>query len=147
MAKPLASAMLRNTQCRVGHDASTRTETMKSIRSTLAAVLVAGTLAGTGGCSMCCSNYDYAYPTFGGRFERADPYYGRVGSTFSDPNADFGTPEDIANGSPSPTTTPAPTDEPTPLPAPSLDAPTDPTTTGPYNEPPRNSVRQRLQWR
>jgi hypothetical protein len=39
------------------------------------------------GCSMCCSPYDYDYPTFGGKHERVDPAYGRVGSILSDPMA------------------------------------------------------------
>ena len=34
---------------------------------------------------MCCGPYDYHYPVFGGKFERANPEYGRVGSVFSDP--------------------------------------------------------------
>lgn len=39
------------------------------------------------GCSMCCGPYDYHYPTMGGKHERVDPVYGRVGSIFSDPLA------------------------------------------------------------
>lgn len=35
---------------------------------------------------MCCGPYDYHYPGFGGRIQRADPEYGRVGSVFSDPH-------------------------------------------------------------
>ena len=38
------------------------------------------------GCAMCCGPSDYHYPGFGGRIQRADPEYGRVGSVFSDPN-------------------------------------------------------------
>ncbi len=34
---------------------------------------------------MCCGPYDYDYPTFGGKYQRTDPAYGRVGSPFSDP--------------------------------------------------------------
>lgn len=37
------------------------------------------------GCAMCCGPFDYHYPTYGGRVQRADPEYGRVGSIFSDP--------------------------------------------------------------
>ena len=37
------------------------------------------------GCSMCCGPYDYDYPTYGGKIQRTDPAYGRVGSIFSDP--------------------------------------------------------------
>ena len=38
------------------------------------------------GCSMCCGPYDFDYPTYGGIHQRSNPSYGRVGSTFSDPN-------------------------------------------------------------
>lgn len=34
---------------------------------------------------MCCGPYDYDYPTYGGKYQRTDPAYGRVGSPFSDP--------------------------------------------------------------
>lgn len=37
------------------------------------------------GCAMCCGPDMYTYPTFGGRVQRQDPEYGRVGSIFSDP--------------------------------------------------------------
>ena len=43
-------------------------------------------LTATGGCSMCCGVFDYDYPTFGGRHERVDRQWGRVGSIYSDPN-------------------------------------------------------------
>lgn len=39
------------------------------------------------GCAMCCGPYDYHYPSIGGKHERVDPTYGRVGSVFSDPMA------------------------------------------------------------
>ena len=42
---------------------------------------------GSLGCSMCCGPFDYDYPVYGGKFERVDSSYGRVGSIFSDPNA------------------------------------------------------------
>lgn len=41
---------------------------------------------GGAGCSMCCGPYDYDYVDFGGKYQRADPQYGRLGSIFSDPN-------------------------------------------------------------
>ena len=44
------------------------------------------------GCAICCSPEDYTYATFGGKYERVDPSYGRVGSIYSDPNATLGTP-------------------------------------------------------
>ena len=46
------------------------------------------TLGTTFGCSMCCGPYDYDYPTVGGKHQRVNPSYGRVGSIFSDPNAE-----------------------------------------------------------
>ena len=39
------------------------------------------------GCSICCGPFDYDYPDFGGKHERQDRRYGRVGSIFSDPLA------------------------------------------------------------
>ena len=36
---------------------------------------------------MCCGPYDNDYPTFGGKNQRVDRAYGRVGSIFSDPTA------------------------------------------------------------
>ncbi len=38
------------------------------------------------GCSMCCGPFDYDYPTFGGKHQRTDRSYGRVGSALSDPS-------------------------------------------------------------
>ena len=46
------------------------------------------TLGTTFGCSMCCGPFDYDYPNMGGKHQRVNPSYGRVGSIFSDPNAD-----------------------------------------------------------
>ena len=43
----------------------------------------------TFGCSMCCGPFDFDYPNMGGKHERVDPQYGRVGSIFSDPNAGY----------------------------------------------------------
>ena len=34
------------------------------------------------GCAMCCSPYDYAYPYYGGRWQRDNLCNGRVGSAF-----------------------------------------------------------------
>jgi hypothetical protein len=34
------------------------------------------------GCSVCCTPYDYAYPAYGGKWERTDRFHGRVGSAF-----------------------------------------------------------------
>ena len=50
-------------------------------------IFVATLSVGSLGCSMCCGPFDYDYPVYGGKFERVDSRYGRVGSIFSDPNA------------------------------------------------------------
>ena len=42
---------------------------------------------GSLGCSMCGGPFDFDYPVYGGKFERVDSSYGRVGSIFSDPSA------------------------------------------------------------
>ena len=54
----------------------------------LSVSLVAGLVIATAlGCAMCCGPYDYTYPTYGGRYERVNPEWGRVGSILSDPAA------------------------------------------------------------
>lgn len=52
------------------------------------------------GCATCCSPDLYSYPTFGGRYERVDREYGRVGSIFSDPTAVAGAPAPRQSGEP-----------------------------------------------
>lgn len=52
-------------------------------------ITVTLTALGSLGCSMCCGPNDYDYPNYGGKHERVDPRYGRLGSIFSDPNAGF----------------------------------------------------------
>ncbi len=37
------------------------------------------------GCALCCSPYFDDYPNFGGRIQRSNAEWGRVGSVFSDP--------------------------------------------------------------
>jgi len=54
------------------------------------------------GCSMCCGEYDYHYPTLGGAVPRANPVYGRVGSIYSDPSADPGAPAVTNHEAPDP---------------------------------------------
>jgi hypothetical protein len=39
------------------------------------------------GCSMCCGPHDFDYATFGGKHQRSNPTWGRVGSVFSDPGS------------------------------------------------------------
>ena len=62
---------------------------MSSTKSILVAVLATVGLISSG-CSMCCGPYDYHYPVFGGKLQRANPEYGRVGSVFSDPYVALG---------------------------------------------------------
>lgn len=52
---------------------------MKRI-GTFAALVI--TLTSSVGCSICCTPYDYAYPAYGGKWERTDRFHGRVGSAF-----------------------------------------------------------------
>jgi len=49
------------------------------------------------GCSMCCGPYDYDYPTFGGKHQRVNSNWGRVGSIFSDPLASSSGPSADSN--------------------------------------------------
>lgn len=35
------------------------------------------------GCAMCCSPFDYSYPTYGGKWQRVDREHGRVASVFT----------------------------------------------------------------
>ena len=39
-------------------------------------------IAASSGCSICCTPWDYAYPAYGGKWERTDRFHGRVGSAF-----------------------------------------------------------------
>jgi hypothetical protein len=59
------------------------------LRRTLLLLLSALTVSGVG-CAMCCGPNLFTYPTYGGRVQRSDLEYGRVGSIFSDPGADVG---------------------------------------------------------
>lgn len=54
------------------------------------------------GCSMCCGPYDFDYPTYGGIHHRSNPSFGRLGSTFSDPNWAGGGPSADSNLKPHP---------------------------------------------
>lgn len=36
------------------------------------------------GCALCCAPDDYNYGAYGGRWQRGDMSYGRVGSVFTD---------------------------------------------------------------
>lgn len=49
----------------------------------LTALLICSPLATLAGCAMCCSPFDYSYPTFGGKWQRTDREHGRVGSVFT----------------------------------------------------------------
>ncbi len=73
----------------------------------LASVLVLGLVCCIAtGCSMCCGLYDYHYPVVGGKHQRTNPEYGRVGSIYSDPTAGYGstplTNADVPDDSPGP---------------------------------------------
>ena len=57
---------------------------MKNLISFVIAALICFSSTG---CSICCGPFDYDYPDFGGKHERQDRRYGRVGSIFSDPLA------------------------------------------------------------
>ena len=63
----------------------------------LAFLVVAG--AAASGCAMCCSPYDDAYSAYGGKWQRADMYNGRVGSAFHPAQAGVGGGEVIYDGS------------------------------------------------
>jgi hypothetical protein len=39
-------------------------------------------LTSTLGCSVCCTPFDDAYPTYGGKWQRTNRFHGRVGSAF-----------------------------------------------------------------
>jgi hypothetical protein len=47
------------------------------------------------GCAMCCGPDMYTYPTHGGRIQRSDLEYGRVGSIYSDPLLEAGVLSDV----------------------------------------------------
>jgi hypothetical protein len=47
-----------------------------------ALAVVALSLAASAGCSVCYTPFDYAYPTYGGKWQRTDRFHGRVGSAF-----------------------------------------------------------------
>lgn len=49
----------------------------------LAMILICSPLAALAGCAMCCAPFDYAYPTYGGKWQRTDREHGRVGSLFT----------------------------------------------------------------
>ena len=49
----------------------------------LLTMLLAVCLPLVSGCAMCCGPFDYAYPTYGGKWERGDRFWGRVGSPLS----------------------------------------------------------------
>lgn len=65
------------------------------------------------GCAMCCGPDMYTYPTHGGRIQRSDLEYGRVGSIYSDPVLDSG----VTSAVPTQTspTTPVEPNQPTPV--------------------------------
>ena len=90
-------------------------------------------LVGASGCAMCSSCDDYSYAGSGGRWERLDPTFGRVGSAFTPEvgaltegyEGDYeDAPELLSPGEPTPADEPAPADDAAPAdePAPADDA-------------------------
>ncbi len=57
------------------------------MKSPIFRIIIAAAVCSMMGCAMCCGPYDYDYPNFGGKHERMDRTWGRVGSIFSDPMA------------------------------------------------------------
>jgi hypothetical protein len=55
-------------------------------RNIYSALISCVAAVGMSGCAMCCTPYLNDYPTYGGRVERTNREWGRVGSVFSDPN-------------------------------------------------------------
>jgi hypothetical protein len=51
--------------------------------ASIARCLGIGLLAFSSGCAICSSCDDETYGAYGGRWERLDPHYGRVGSAFT----------------------------------------------------------------
>lgn len=51
--------------------------------ATLSRIVGISIIALFSGCAMCANCDDYTYPTEGGRWQRLDPTYGRVGSLFT----------------------------------------------------------------
>ena len=56
-------------------------------------------LAFSSGCAMCCAPFDCDYACYGGRYERIDRSYGRVGSKFA-PAHDVAVEEETNVGQP-----------------------------------------------
>ncbi len=52
------------------------------MKSQLLAISILGLLATAAGCAMCAGPHDHTYSAYGGRWQRADPCCGRVGSVF-----------------------------------------------------------------
>lgn len=74
----------------------------------LSVLLLAVAAISQSGCAMCCGVDDYTYPTYGGKWQRTNAVYGRVGSTLSDAG-DTVIGEDLDR---SPETVPAPGPDP-----------------------------------
>lgn len=70
-----------------------------SIVTLMGLIVIVGAVSAVG-CSLCCAPNDYDYPTYGGKHQRVNPAYGRVGSVFSDPNASISGPAADSNLSP-----------------------------------------------
>ena len=58
-------------------------------------MLLALSLPGLVGYAACCAQFDDAYPTYGGNWERVDRFHGRVGSAFSDASQSYASDETV----------------------------------------------------
>ena len=56
------------------------------MRSSIQSILILSMIV-SAGCSICPPGYLDDYATVGGKWQRSDPAYGRVGSIFSDPGS------------------------------------------------------------
>lgn len=86
--KPHHSASLLDKQPSIDLPDGWKTHTNgNQMKARIIRLILAITISSSVGCAMCCGPYDYDYPTLGGKHERADRSFGRVGSVLSDPMA------------------------------------------------------------
>jgi hypothetical protein len=70
----------------------------KGMKRYLLSLTLASLLVPVSGCAICCAPFDYEYNAFGGRWDRADRCYGRVGSAFAPAEMPGG--QDVKLGAP-----------------------------------------------
>ncbi len=66
------------------------------MKKLLAVIAIASLVPLFSGCAICCGTYDYAYPSYGGKWDRGDRFHGRVGSNLS--GAGVGYPNQYVDG-------------------------------------------------